>query len=130
MEAVGRTAGRLGYAFHTGAEAAIPARLRAAPSVWLLPPKLVSEEGRRECRTVYQLNLYFIGISSPESKDDPEAAFGVLERDAVELFRGLADNGGIAGTYGLKCGPVKFPLTKNGEPTVAVEIHAELFYCR
>ena len=122
MDAVNRTAGRLGYAFHTGPEAIIPAKLRAVPSVWLLPPKLVSEEGRRECRTTYLLNLYFIGVPTPTSKNDPESAFCVLERDAIELFRNLEDNSAITRTSGLKSSPLKSALTKNGEPAVAVEI--------
>ncbi len=130
MEAVKRTAGRLGYALHTGAEALIPAKLRAVPTIWLLPPKLVSEEGRRECRTTYLLNFYFIGTSSPASKSDPESAFDELERDAVEFFRTLADDGAIAAACGLKCSPVKSALTKNGEPAVSVEMYVELFYCR
>lgn len=130
IEAVRRTAGELGYKFHTGPESHIPAKIKSMPSVWLSPVKLISEKGRRQCRTTYHLNMYFMAALTSASRDNTETALRTLERDAVEMFHRLAEDGGIMHTSGLKASPLIAPFTKNGETALSVEMDAELFYCR
>lgn len=130
IEAASKAAVRLGYAFDTGPQSLVPARVRTMPSVWMLPPELISEEGRRECRTTYSVGFYFITSGRSRSGGDAESAIDRLERDAVGLYHALAEDAGIIRTFGLKCVPLGSPVSKDGWITVSVEMRVELFHCR
>lgn len=129
-EAVGRTAVRLGYDFHTGPDRIIPAQVRTMPAIWLSTPRLVSHRGRGECRDTYFLNLYFMSSPGGGPAAGATEALSVMEADAVELFSLLAAEESISHTSGLKCSPVAAPFTKGGEIALQAEMSVELFYFR
>lgn len=129
-DAVRRAAEELGYAFHTGPDRLIPARVAALPALWLSPVKLTASEGRRECTDNYRINIYFMAASLPGARGNAEPVLAVLEADAAELCRRLGADENIRRTYDLGCSPVLAAFTKDGEVAMAAEFHAELHYCK
>lgn len=86
--AVRRIAEGLGYTFYTGPEAIMNAKVRTLPAVWMSPPVLKSASGKRDCRDVYRMKVRVMSMR-PGDAVAAAAVDGILEADALELFRRL-----------------------------------------
>lgn len=126
-DAVRLSAETLGYRFYTGCEIMLAAGVAAAEAVWMPPPVLKNASGRSECRDTYVVTLYFMKrkvAGAPGS----EGIIGMLETDALSVYRRLHEYDRVRATRGLKVSPQMKPLTVHGETAVKAEFEVEMFY--
>lgn len=126
--AVKEVAELLGYKFYTGQDAAMAAKIKSYPALWLSPPEIKKMSGRMNCRDVYKIEMMLMMSPNVSPRTEPEEVWRILEDDAVALRRNITSHKSIRSVSDFRITPNRKYVTKNGEITMSVECEVVLFY--
>lgn len=141
---VGAAATALGYTFHTGEGHLAGGTVRSYPAVWLIPPVVGSHSGRREGETTMRLVLHLMALpfaapapgaatgTTPAATTSgaaaPETSWQILQRDALQIARSLAEDPAVCSVEGISCTPARQSLTSHGESSVTLTCDVTMWY--
>jgi hypothetical protein len=123
-----RAAAAEGYAFHTGEMHLVNGTVRVYPAAWLAPVAVRSHTGRREGETTWRVTLHLMTL--PTGDASAEAAWGILEGDALAIAGYLAASPAVCEVSAVGCAPAQRSLTVHGETSVALTCEVKMWFSR
>ena len=124
-----KSAEEVGYAFFSGFGYRSGAVDRF-PAVWLKPPELVDVVGKEEGEAAYDVEMVLMAVGMGLNDRGRERVWSRLERDAVEMYRRVAEGERVVRVASLKCEPGEYAVTGHGEISMKLTFRAVLFFRR